>query len=143
MEVVVVEVVVVVGPEVVLVVVVGASVVVTIRQQLLHCQGWTQVFNFYENIWIRVYDITIHSGKAPFISKLTLWKTDPGPQVWTTPLPRLQLTKSVHRLGIAWTPLPLQDTVSPLIPARKNVKVRNTIFFMWKFTKNESLKLRV
>lgn len=47
-EVVVVEVVVVVGLEVVVVVVVGASVVVFIRQQLLHCQGWTQTFKFYE-----------------------------------------------------------------------------------------------
>jgi len=70
--VVVVVVVAVVGPEVVIVVVVGASVVVIIRQQLLHCQGWTQIFNVYENIQIRVYDITIHNGKAPFIFKLTL-----------------------------------------------------------------------
>ena len=69
-EVVVVEVVVVVGPEVVLVVVVGASVVVIIRQQLLHCQGWTQVFNFYKNIRIRVYGI-----RDPRTARL--WCVDP------------------------------------------------------------------
>ena len=53
-----------VGPEVVVVVVVGGSVVVIIRQQLLHCQGWTQVFKFYENIQIRVYDIFSASAVA-------------------------------------------------------------------------------
>ena len=63
---------------------------------------------------------------------LTLWKTVSGPHDCTNPLPRSQIKKFVQRLAIAWIPFPLQDKVSPLIRATKNVAISNIMLKFWK-----------